>query len=157
MPRFTHETTDARTGVTTVVAVPWDAASLKEHVAAVRYERETMGLIVDNQFISSHRDEIGHWYPRFSNAWGWLNNDPISRAGNPDGIYPYKPRGGEPVVLTAQQVVRFYDRLAWYINACFGAEKMICTAIDEATSEAELDAIAESIDQYWPPREFTQE
>jgi hypothetical protein len=134
----------------------WDSASLKRHVSVVRYERETSGIIVDGQFLSTNRDEIGHWYPRFSNAWGWLHEDPMSRAGNPEGIYPYKPRGGKPVILTAQQVLRCYDRLAWYINACFGAEKNIYEAIDAAETPEQLDATAGTLDFYWPPREFTQ-
>lgn len=156
MPRFIHETTDARTGFTTAVVVPWDAASLKDHVAALRYERETMGIVVDGQPVSSERDEISHWYPRFSNALGWLNKDPMSLAGNPSGVYPYKPRGGDPVILSAQQVVRCYDRLAWYVNACFASEKAICDAIDGASTSEDFDAIADSLDQYWPSNEFTQ-
>lgn len=156
MPKAINQTINAQTGEVTTVEIPWDNQSLKEHVAALRYDRETMGIVVDGQLISSHRDEIGHWYPRFSNAYGWLNNDPISLAGNPDGIYPYKPRGGGPVILNAQQVMRCYDRLAWYINACFGAEKIIGDAIDASTTPEQLDAIEATLHQYWPPREFNQ-
>lgn len=128
------------------------AALARAYVSQVRYQKETQGILIEGQLISSDRDEIGHWYPRFASAYAYLQGDTTS---NPTGLYPYKPRGGEPVVLTALQAVRAYMCLSWYVNACFGVEKVAFDTIDHLTDKQQIKAIIDAIE--WPQREFMWE
>jgi len=123
----------------------------KKLISAIRYENETAGIEIEGQQFSTERDEIGHWYPRFSNAWGWLNNDPVSRKGNPGGIYPYKPKKGKPVILTPEQVIRAYDRVAFYINSCFGVESYLYGLLDAGTP---VEQVTGMLTQVWPTRQY---
>jgi hypothetical protein len=124
----------------------------KDQLSKLRYEKEVSGFTIGTQFISSHRDEIGHWYPRFASAFGFISNDAAAIAANPTGQYPYKPRGGEPVVLTASQVVRAYECLAWYINSCFAVEVQ---AVAMLTAGMTIEQVLAAIQ--WPQTTFTWE
>ena len=127
-------------------------AGAKQLITARRYQVEVAGISIEGQQISSERDEIGHWYPRFANAYGYINNDPFALAANPTGEYPYKPKSGAPVIFTATQVIRAYQCLSWYINTCFGVEKYLFDLLDADTPVANVLA---AMDAAWPQREFT--
>ncbi len=127
---------------------------IKQRITATRYEKEIAGISIEGQAISSERDEIGHWYPRFANAYGWLNADPFSLAANPTGEYPYKPKQGNPTVFNATQVVRAYQCLSWYVNTCFATEATLFGMLGTGTTVAEMNAILDA-DAVWPQREFT--
>lgn len=126
-------------------------ALAKAHISQERYSKETAGISIEGQLVSSERDEIGHWYPRFANAYGFLNDDPFSKAANPTGQYPYKPKQGNPTILTAMQVVRAYQCLSWYINMCFAVEKTLCDMLDAGTP---IQAVLDAMPAAWPQREF---
>ena len=127
---------------------------VRQFVSNARYVAETGGIYVGNQFISTERDEIGHWFPRFYNAMMWLNGDARIRATNPDGLYPFKPKNHPPTVLTAEQVLRVYECMAWFINACFAAEATLYGRLD---ANEPLDVIIDATPAAWPQREFTWE
>lgn len=127
------------------------AAGLKQYLANVRYEHEVSGFNVGDQFISTNRDELAHWFARFFDAFNWLQGN---TASNPSGLYPYKPRGGSVVaMLTAEQAVRAYQCIAWYVNACIATEGQLIEAINAG---GDLVAIKAMIDNAatWPQRQF---
>lgn len=128
---------------------------VKQYLSTVRFNRETGGLSIEGQSISTERDEIGHWFPRYYDASQWLAGEATVRAINPDGIYPYKPKHGQPTVLSAAQVVRAYHCLAWYINACFATETQFYQTIE--AGNLNLQTIVEHINQAsnWPQTQFT--
>lgn len=125
---------------------------VRQFVSNARYVAETGGIYVGEQFISTERDEIGHWFPRFYNALMWLQGDPRIRAVNPDGHYPFKPKDHPPTVLTAEQVLRAYECMAWYINACFAAEAVLYGRLD---ANEPLDVIVTETATAWPSKQFT--
>lgn len=123
----------------------------KQYITNERYAKETGGITVGGQFVSTERDEIGHWFPRFYDALMWTNGDPAVRAINPDGQYPYKPKDHEPVILSAAQVMRAYQCMAWFINQCFAVEDTLYNSLNAATPIA--DVLAE-IPAAWPQTAF---
>lgn len=127
---------------------------VRQYVSNARYVAETGGITVGNQFVSTERDEIGHWFPRFYNALMWIQGDPRIRAVNPNGHYPFKPKGHPPTVLTAEQVLRAYECMAWYINACFAAEAMLYARLD---ANEPLDVIVTDTPTSWPSNQFSWE
>jgi 3-hydroxy-9,10-secoandrosta-1,3,5(10)-triene-9,17-dione monooxygenase len=53
---------------------------IKQRITDIRYEKEIAGISIEGQVITSERDEVGHWYPRFANAYGILTSDPFALA-----------------------------------------------------------------------------
>lgn len=123
----------------------------KTYISSERYSKETGGITVGGQFVSTERDEIGHWFPRFYDAMMWTQGDPTVRAGNPDGLYPYKPKNHEPVILSAAQVMRAYQCMAWYINQCFAVEDQLYVSLNAGTPIADVLA---QIPAAWPQTAF---
>ncbi len=121
-------------------------AGVKQYLASKRYDREVMGFHVGEQFVSTNRDELAHWFARFFDATHTTGN-----------VYPYKPRGGSIVAsLSAEQVIRAYQCLAWYVNACIATEGVLIQSIDDGTPLEQV-LIAIDSDQTWPQRQFTWE
>lgn len=119
----------------------------KQYITSERYTKETGGITVGGQFVSTERDEIGHWFPRFYDALMWTQGDPTVRAINPEGLYPYKPKDREPVILSAAQVMRAYQCMAWFINQCFAAEDQLYVSLNAGTPIADVLAQAPAA---WP-------
>lgn len=128
--------------------------SVKARITSIRYEKEIAGISIEGQSISSDRDEIGHWYPRFANAYGILTSDPFALAANPTGEFPYKPKRGTGAIFNAAQMVRAYQCLSWYINTCFATEIQLHAMLGTGTTVAEMNAILDA-GAVWPQREFT--
>ncbi len=130
------------------------AEGVKLFISQQRYSFETGGITIEGQGVSTERDEIGHWFPRYYDAMQWLANDPVVRAINPAGDYPYKPKRGEPTVLSAAQAVRAYHCMAWFVNACFAVETQLYAAV--SADNADLAAIVELAGDptTWPQRHF---
>lgn len=129
-------------------------SGLREYIATVRYNHEVGGFTIGDQFVSTNRDELAHWFARFYDAFNWLNGDEAARAINPNGLYPYKPKGGTRVaMLTAQQSVRAYHCLAWYVNACIATEGVLIEQIEGGTR---LDLILDAANNTatWPQKQF---
>jgi hypothetical protein len=135
-----------------VVTKPDSLPAFFDWLSNQRWQKETGGITVGEQPISTHRDEAAHWLARYSDATRWLLEDATARAINPDGIYPYKPKHGEPVYLSATQVVRAYLCQAWYVNACFAVEK---AAADAVKGGAAIGDVVASIQ--WPQTSFDWE
>ncbi len=132
-------------------------AGVKALITNQRYAIETGGITIDGQVITTERDEIGHWFPRYYDAVQWINEDKTARAINPAGVYPYKPKRGDPTALTAAQVVRAYQCMAWFVNACFATEtELYSMASAEGADLAELVAAASDV-ATWPQTQFTWE
>jgi hypothetical protein len=131
------------------VAPQVEAAQAKVKLSSLRYQKETGGISIEGQRISSERDEIGHWYPRFADAYAYLQGE---RSTNPTGQYPYKPKNGDPVIFTAGQAVRAYQCLAWYVNSCFATE---ATGVYMLSQGMKLDDVLAQLE--WPQTEFTWE
>lgn len=129
---------------------------VKAFISSRRYAREVGGIWMQGQSISTARDETGHWFPRFYDAMLWLSGDPAVRGINPEGVYPYKPKNGEPVILTAGQVMRAYQCMAWYINACFASEKQLYALLDARIPLADV-VMATDADESWPQNQFKWE
>lgn len=153
MPQAVNETTDAQTGVTTKTVVPWTAETLKAEITRQRYAREVGGITVGTQFVSTERDEIGHWNERRRNADGLSAGDLRAKADNPAGQYPYKPRGGPPVILSLTLTIRIHQCLKWYINTCFATEYQLYQQIDAG---ADLETVAASLATAWPQTQFDE-
>jgi len=125
---------------------------LKLYLAQKRYEKEIAGFNVGSQLISTNRDELAHWFARFFDAFNHLQGN-ASASG---GVYPYKPRGGTTVVnLTAEQAVRAYQCLAWYVNACIATEGELIAMVESSQLSALAD-VKEVIDNAatWPQQAF---
>ncbi len=112
-----------------VVTKPDSLPAFFDWLSNQRWRKETGGITVGNQHITTQRDEAAHWLARYMNASLWLSEDPATVASNPNGTYPYKPKHGEPVILTAQQVIRIYLCMTWYINECFAVEEAAVQAV----------------------------
>ena len=124
---------------------------VKQYLASKRYDREVMGFHVGQQFISTNRDELAHWFARFFDAFNHLQG--VTSASG--GVYPYKPRGGTQVaLLTAEQAVRAYQCLAWYVNSCIATEGKLVQQIDDGTLTLTNAVMAIDSDQTWPQRHF---
>jgi hypothetical protein len=127
------------------------ANGVKQYLASKRYDREVMGFHVEQQLISTNRDELAHWFARFFDAFNHLQG--VTSASG--GVYPYKPRGGTQVaLLTAEQAVRAYQCLAWYVNACIATEGQLIQQIDDGTLTLTNAVMAIDSDQTWPQRQF---
>lgn len=126
-----------------------NSRNAKQALSTLRYDKETQGISIEGQRISSERDEIGHWYPRFASAYAYLQGDAST---NPTGQYPYKPKDGDPVILTAAQSVRAYQCLAWYINACFATEAIGVAMLAQGIPLTQILAALQ-----WPQTTFTWE
>ncbi len=129
-------------------------SGLREYIATTRYNHEVEGFMVGDQFVSTNRDELAHWFARFYDAFNWLSGNEIARAINPSGLYPYKPKGGTKVaMLTAQEAVRAYQCLAWYVNACIATEGGLIEQIEAGTR---LDLILNAANNAatWPQKRF---
>jgi hypothetical protein len=156
---FAPQATDEQRAAAKAIVDSWNwerpelnsVALAKAHISNERYAKEISGISIEGQLVSSERDEIGHWYPRFANAYGFLNDDPFSKSANPTGQYPYKPKQGSPTILTAMQVVRAYQCLSWYVNMCFAVEKTLCDMLDAGTP---IEVVLDAMPAAWPQREF---
>lgn len=153
MPQAVDESTDARTGITTQTVIPWTADALKAEISRQRYEREIGGITVGSQFVSTERDEIGHWNERRRNADAWAAGDPAAIADNPSGVYPYKPKGGAPAILSLALTIRIHQCLKWYVNTCFAAEYQLYQMIDAGT---DLETVAAALVTAWPQQQFDE-
>jgi hypothetical protein len=124
---------------------------LKAYLSNVRYEKEISGFNVGSQFVSTNRDELAHWFARFFDAFNWLQGN---TATNPSGLYPYKPKGGSVVaMLTAEQAVRAYQCLAYYVNMCIATEGELINAIDSGMDLVQVKAMIDNV-ATWPQRQF---
>lgn len=132
------------------------ADGVRQLISARRYAIETAGIVLGSQFISTERDEIGHWFPRFYNAVLWLQGDARLRAANPLGHYPFKPKNFAPTVLIADQVVRVYECMAWFINECFAREAELWARVDAGER---FDIIVDAVNNpaTWPANTFDWE
>lgn len=129
-------------------------SGLREHIATTRYSHEVGGFTIGDQFVSTNRDELAHWFARFFDAFNWLSGNEMSRTNNPSGLYPYKPKGGtEVAMLTAQQAVRAYQCLAWYVNACIATEGALIAEIEKGTRLDIILGSANNVEQ-WPQTRF---
>ncbi len=126
----------------------------KTYISGERFKRETGGISIEGQVISTERDETGHWIGRFFDARAWLAGDEMARGINPTGMYPYKPKRGEPVTLSAQQVVRAYLCMAWYINACFAVEDFL---YQQLKARIPIETVLAAEPDAWPSNQFKWE
>ena len=143
--RFINETRVFGTNQVTQIAVPWTPDDLRAAIAEWRFGRETMGITIGTQTITTNRDEMGIWL-------GMV--DDIQRRPGATAAFEYRPREGVNVTLTPAQVLRVVDCFKWYVAACFATER----ALNEAITAAELDlSIIAAMAQNpatWPQRQF---
>ncbi len=132
MARFINEAWNMQTGTRTQQVIPWEAYVLGEAIAEYRWQRETMGITVGKQLITTQRHEMPIWQ-------GMLLDITLRPGATP--AFEYKPQGGENTSLTVAQVLRCYECFAWYVNACFATERTLKGMISGSSIEG-LDAIA---------------
>jgi hypothetical protein len=111
-------------GTVTNTAQPLTAAELKAELAAIRYAKESAGITVGTQPVSTYRDEMPVWLGMLLDV----------QSPSPQESYEYKPRGGENVVLEPWEMVRAYQCFAWYTTACFATERYFQEVINAASS-----------------------
>ena len=143
--RVIIQTTDESTKEVTNTPQPWTAEGLKAYIAERRYERETGGITVGTQVVTTNRDEMPIWQ-------GMLLDIVLQPGQRME--FEYKPRGGANTTLTLAQVQRCYACFAWHVAACFATERALNAMIDGG---ADLDAIAASIDSAWQQNTFEWE
>jgi hypothetical protein len=144
MPRAINQIIDYPTCQVTSIEVPWTEADLLEEIAAIRWKRETAGITVGTQAVSTYREEMPIWQGMLLD----ITFKPGQRTA-----FEYKPRGGENVALTIQQVLRCYECFAWYIAACFAVERALRDMIDNGTSLNSVAALAMD-SATWPQQVF---
>lgn len=118
----------------------------KAWLASERWIRESSGITVGDQLISTNRDEMP--------VWQGMLLDTVFRPGV-RSEFEYKPRGGQNATLTPQQVGRAYECFAWYVAALFGVERQVALLLDATATNAERAAILSAIP--WPQTAFTWE
>lgn len=151
MPAAVNTSINAVTGKITETVIPWTKPMLRAMLAEFRYGRETAGISIEGQAISTEREEMP--------VWQGMLFDVVMNPGVRDA-YEYKPRNGDNVSLTVAQVKRAYECFAWYVSACFAYERMFAEELQAATDSPEVfDAFAvQMLDQAnWPQTEFLWE
>jgi hypothetical protein len=116
---------------------------IRETISAIRWQKESQGIVVGEQPVSTLREEMP--------VWQGMLLDMTLRPGETTS-FEYKPRGGENVSLTAQQVQRVYACFAWYVAACFATERQLASMIGNVPND-EFMAIVSS-DLTWPQTKF---
>ena len=123
---------------------PWksDPDALKARIAELRWQKESQGIYIGEQFVSTLREEMPVWQ-------GMLLDIALRPGATTE--FEYKPRGGANVVLSPQQVQRIYECFAWYVAACFATERTLVGAIDAGTP---LPQVIAMLDTVWPQTQF---
>lgn len=121
-----------------------DASYILATLASIRYQKETAGIVIGEQPITTLRDEMP--------VWQGMLLDMTLRPGA-TAEFEYKPRGGTNVTLTPQQVGRCYECFAWYVNACFATERYLASQIGVLTTEQIIE-LAQNI-VTWPQTQFS--
>lgn len=119
---------------------------LLKKLSEIRWEKESAGITVGDQPVSTLREEMA--------IWQGMLLEMTFRPGVTTS-FEYKPRGGTNVTLSVQQVQRIYSCFAWYVATCFGTERYLVSQIGTLTI-AQILALAEN-DATWPQRTFTWE
>jgi hypothetical protein len=144
MAKAINEIKDFLTGQVTIIEIPWTKPELREQVANWRWARETAGITVGSQSVSTFREEMP--------VWLGMINDMSLRPGQ-TAAYEYKPRGGANVTLSPTQVARIYECFAWYVAACFATERTLIQMID-AGADLSTVATAAQNNATWPQTSF---
>jgi hypothetical protein len=116
--------------------------AMRLRIAEVRFQKETQGIVVGDQVVSTNRDEVHLWL-------GMLLD--ITLRPGVTASFEYKPRNGINTTLTPLQVQRCYDCFAWYVQACFATERALIELLDSGTSLSVLHAMLE---EAWPQTHF---
>lgn len=146
--RAKNEAIDYATGQITVIEIPWTAPELLEQIAAWRWQRETAGITVGTQSVTTYREEMPVWLAMRANV------QDRAAANAPESTYKYKPRGAEVTsTLTAAQVLRVYECFAWYVAACFETEAALQAMI---AGGGDLNTVAAAAQNpaTWPQTAF---
>lgn len=114
----------------------------KQFIAVERFNRESGGIIVGTQSVTTNRDEMPIWLGMVMDI-----------IFNPDArtLFEYKPRNGSNTVLSAEQVMRCYQCFAWYVSECFAAERRLATELDKGAPIAD---VLSQIPAIWPQNVF---
>lgn len=145
MPAAINETTDAITGETVQVVIPWTVEAAKQRLKELRLEVETAGVIVDGIPVSTERGD--HRNTMLSLA--------LAGTQNPSLQVPFKLADGSFTIMSGA-----FASAAWafgqsYVAQCFGIEAQASAAIESAESDAEIDAIFDGLQ--WPSRTHSTE
>lgn len=134
------------------VIKPWTQQELISEIADFRWIKETSGITVGNQVVTTERHEMPIWLAMLLD---------ISMRPGERTSFVYKPQGGSLVELSIPQVLRCYECFAWYISACFATEKYFQALItqESAQENPNFDGIAAAAlnDLSWPQRIFPWE
>jgi len=141
MPAAINETTNAVTGETTQVVIPWTAETAKERLKELRF-RETAGVIVDGVPISTERGD--HRNTMLSLA--------LAGSQSPSLQVPFKLTNGSFTVMSGSFASAAWQFGQSYVAQCFAVEGAASAAIDAAQSDADIDAMFDGLE--WPSQEF---
>ena len=147
MPQSVNEIKNASTGQTAQQPIQWTREILREHLAAVRYDREVTTITVDGLPVSTERGNE-------RTTWMQL----MSRASADSGFTFRKKMAGQFYTLTAAQIIRYGSIGVQYIAACFAVEDSLLQQIEAAETPEALDAIADTIaaESTWPTKVYAQ-
>lgn len=126
------------------IRAEWEAADLakrsasarKAELAAIRYAKETGGIVVSGAPIATDRDTQAK-----------LIAVRIKAKENASYTVNWKTAGGF-VSLDAATIIAIADAVSAHIQACFDREAVLTAAIDGAADQAALDAI--DLNAGWP-------
>lgn len=147
MPQSINETKNAATGITAQQPIQWTRETLREYLAAARYDREITTITVDGLPVSTERG---------NERTTWLQL--MQRASADSGFTFRKKMAGQFYTLTAAQIIRCGSVGVAYIAACFAVEDSLLQQIEAAATPEALDAIADLIatESTWPTKVYTQ-
>ena len=111
-------------------------ASLMQQVAAVRYENEIKGIIVQGIPVDTGRD-----------SQGLIAGACLAAVLDPEYSVNWKCPGGTFIQLTAQQIIGVATAVRAHVQACFDREHQLLTAIEANEYTAEMLATG------WPSNE----
>ena len=142
MPQAINEVTDAQTGITTQVMIPWTKDAAKQHVAALRYDREVAGITVNGVLCATERGD--HRQVMLSLY--------VFAQVQPQFSVSIKMPGGGWVPATAAEAAQMYLCGQQYVAQCFAVERAAVDAIDAATTSEAIDDVLNAI--VWPSQVF---
>lgn len=99
-------------------------------LAAWRYGRETSGVVVAGTKIKTDRE-----------SQAAITSAYITLSQGLTTSIDWKAEGGVWVTLTLAEIEPIAQAVAFHIQACFTAERLLASQIKLATTDAELDAV----------------
>ena len=120
-----------------VVTIQESRANRKSELSAIRFERETDGIVINGVNVETNRDSQA----MINGAWSASQVDP-------NILIDWKGADGSWTQINAATITGIAMAVSAHVQACFSNERQLSEAIDDAETTAEVDAIDLTVG--WP-------